>query len=304
MNRLLSSTVLVLLVFIFISAGKGNKAVLTNEREVKLKMTFKVNVIGHIKTLRLWMVIPANIKDKQTINDLSFSIDPDSFYSANNNHYVFFKFNDVKEDFKIVLKSRINIYNSISARADTTITDFSKYLVSEPNIEVSSEKIISVARELKRKTDIETVVETFDYVKNHISYKRNPAIGAEKVLETGVGKCMDYSDLFVALLRANNIPAKSVFGIVVNETSANPLHAWSEAYLQKQGWIRFDATSGHSDIRKEGNNYKMRLSNKYVTLSEGRNDPEMRTSLYRYHYRYDAPGASVKIKHALEIMGQ
>jgi hypothetical protein len=289
--------------YIGISGSIHKSTMHSTEREVKLKMTFKVNVSGHVKSLRLKMVIPANIKGKQTIDELSFSIEPDSFYTTNNNSYVLFKFYDVEEDFKIILKSRITIYNTINTSADTSKTDFSKYLISESNIEASSEKIIAVAESLKRKTDIETIVETFDYVKKHISYKIKPAIGAEKVLETGVGKCMDFSDLFVALLRANKIPAKSVFGIVVNEISANPLHAWSEAYLKKQGWVRFDATSGHSDIRKEGPDYKMRLSNKYVTLSEGRNDPEMRTSLFRYRYIISGTG-SVNIKHNVEINGQ
>ncbi len=274
------------------------------EREVQLKMTLKIEVVGHINSLRLRMVVPATINGKQRVEDLSFSVQPDSFYTVGNNSYVLFRFFDLEKDFKIVLKGKLFIYNSISLKTNSDGLYLANYLVSEPNIEASSEKIIAVAQQLKRKTDIETVVETFEYVKQHISYEKNPAIGAEKVLESGVGKCMDYSDLFVALLRANGIPAKSVFGIVVHEVSANPLHAWSEAYLKQQGWVRFDPTAGHSDIRKDGANYKMRISNKYVTLSEGRNDPEMRASLYRYNYRYAGTAGSVKVKRSIEIRGQ
>ena len=98
-----------------------------------------------------------------------------------------------------------------------------------------------------------------------------------------------------------NIPAKSMFGIVVSE-SANPLHAWPEAYLKKQGWVRFDPTSGHSEIEQDGVNYKMHISNKYVTLSEGRNDPELRTSLYYYNYN-STSGSLVKIKASFDISG-
>ena len=277
---------------------KGN-----GEREVKLKITYKVNVSGHINKLRLKMVIPANIKDRQTIDELSFSIEPDSIYTANSNSYALFKFYDIESDFKIVVKSRITIYNSISMKADTATVVMPKYLIAEPNIEVESDKILLVAQSLKQKTDIETAIKTFEYVKEHISYKRNKAIGAEKVLETGIGKCMDYSDLFVALLRANNIPAKSMFGIVVAETAPNPLHAWPEAYLNKQGWIRFDPTTSHSDITMEGKNYKMRISNKYVTLSEGRNDPELRTSLFHCSYSFRGE-SSVKIKPSFDIQGE
>jgi len=269
---------------------------------VSLKITYKANVSGHINRLRLKMVIPAAIKDRQTIDDLSFSIEPDSIYTANTNTYALFKLYDIDKDFKIVMKSKMTIYNSISMKADSANIVLSRYLVAEPNIEAESGKIISVAQSLKQRTDIETIIKTFDYVTNHINYKRNKAIGAEKVLETGIGKCMDYSDLFVALLRANNIPAKSMFGIVVNEISENPLHAWPEAYLKKQGWVRFDPTTGHSDIERDGVNFKMHISNKYVTLSEGRNDPELRTSLYHYNYNCTT-GSSIKINASFDIHG-
>ncbi|MEO6488429.1 MAG: transglutaminase-like domain-containing protein [Ferruginibacter sp.] len=302
MNKLLFPFAL-MMVFFSNESFKDHALKQNGEREVDLRITYKVNVSGHINRLRLKMVIPADIKNRQIVNDLTFSVEPDSIYTANGNSYALFKLNDLDKDFKIVLKGKILIFNSISMKSDSSESGFGKYLVAESNIEVTSEKILTVAQTLKQKTDIETIIKTFEYVKEHISYQKNKAIGAEKVLETGVGKCMDYSDLFVALLRANNIPAKSMFGIVVSETAPNPLHAWPEAYLKKQGWVRFDPTTGHSDIIKDGDNYKMHISNKYVTLSEGRNDPELRASLYHYNYNYDV-GGSVKIRTSFDIHGQ
>lgn len=136
---------------------------------------------------------------------------------------------------------------------------------------------------------------TFEFVKEHIRYKRNEAIGAARVLEAGVGKCMDYSDLFVALLRANGIPARSVFGYVAFTAHDNPLHAWPEVYLCRQGWVRFDPTAGHSEIVPDGLNYKMRIANKYVTLWEGRNDPEMRASFLSFRWNGNA-GSKVSVR--------
>lgn len=273
------------------------------EREVDFKIIYKISVKGHLDKLKLKMIIPADIKDRQKINKLIFSIKPDSIYSSNNNYYALYKFKDLTKDFKIVLKGRLVIFSTIKFEADSTNQDFSKYLIAEENIEVGSEKVISVAKTLKQRTDIETIMKTFEYVTNHIRYEKNDAIGAAKVLEIGIGKCMDYSDLFVALLRANNIPAKSIFGIVVDELGKNPLHAWPEAYLQKQGWIRFDPTTGNSEIISNGKNYKLSIDNTYITLSEGRNDPELRTSIL-YYYLDPLNIEKVKIDVSFDIAGQ
>ena len=276
----------------------GNRV--AGEREVRMKLIYKVFVDGHLNNMRLKMVIPDNIKNRQTVNDISFSIEPDSIYKINSNTYALFKFYDVDKSFKIVIDTKITIYRSIDEKNDSTEKNLQKYLVAEPNIESESPKIIAVAASLKQKTDIETAIKTFEYVKSTITYERNPPIGAEKVLETGVGKCMDYSDLFVALLRANNIPAKSMFGIVVDYSGDNPLHAWSEVYLKKQGWIRFDATTTHSEITSVGKNYLMKISNKYVFLAEGRNDPELH--VHQYHYSYNCThGTEIKVKLSFDI---
>ena len=273
------------------------------EREVDFKITYKITVKGHLDNLKLKMIIPADIKDRQKLNKLNFSIKPDSIYTNNNNSYAVFSFKDLSKDFKLVLKGRLVIYNTIKIEADSANQDFKKYLVAEENIETGSEKITSVAKTLRQRTDIETIMKTFDYVTNHIRYEKNDAIGAEKVLALGIGKCMDYSDLFVALLRTNNIPAKSIFGIVVDELGKNPLHAWPEAYLQKQGWVRFDPTTGNSEIIPNGKNYKIRIDNTYITLSEGRNDPELHTSILSY-YVDPIYADKVNIDVSFDISGQ
>jgi transglutaminase-like putative cysteine protease len=114
---------------------------------------------------------------------------------------------------------------------------------------------------------------------------------------------MDYSDLFVALLRANKIPAKSIIGMVVDYDGDNPLHAWPEAYLKKQGWVRFDPTTGHSEISKSGDNYVMQISNKYITLSEGRNDIELHANVLEYSYKSNAV-CTIKVNSSFDIAGQ
>ena len=277
------------------------KRLCASERNVTMNVTYKVSVNGHLNRFRLVMAIPATIKNRQTINDIDFSPYPDSIYSKNGNSFAVFKVYDMDESFKINMKCSMTIYKQIDSVNQYNDSAFAKYLAPEKFIESDKPEIIKVAATLKQKSDIETVMKTFFYVQDNITYKKKAAIGAEAVLEEGVGKCMDFSDLFVALLRANKIPAKSVFGAVVENEGGTPgYHAWPEAYLKKQGWILFDPTSGHSEIYMDGNNFKMRISNKYIVLFEGRNEEETHLSRFRYSCNFTS-GSEIKVKESYDI---
>ncbi|HAO09416.1 MAG TPA: hypothetical protein DCQ50_21090 [Chryseobacterium sp.] len=299
--------ILLCLLFASLQTIAGNKngshhlnSTQLSEREVTVKFVYKIVVDGHLNSMRLKMVLPDDIKDRQTIESIEYSTEPDSTYKINSNNYVLFKFYDIEKSFKITIKCKLVIYNNIKSKNDSTNFNLSRYLEPERFIESESPQIIALAATLKQKTDIETVMKTFEYVKENIHYELKEAIGAEQVLSSHVGKCMDFSDLFVALLRANKIPAKSEFGMDVDSYDSNPLHAWPEAYLKKQGWVRFDPTTGHSSIEHDGKNYIMKIDNKYITLSEGRNEPELRMRQYQYSY-FCTRGSTVSVKASYDI---
>src|SRR4051812_2439305 len=86
----------------FNNVGLINTSICSSEREVNLKLIYKVSVNGHLNSMRLKMIIPDNIKNRQTINDISFSIEPDSIYKSNSNTYALFRFYDIDKSFKIV----------------------------------------------------------------------------------------------------------------------------------------------------------------------------------------------------------
>jgi transglutaminase-like putative cysteine protease len=63
------------------------------------------------------------------------------------------------------------------------------------------------------------------------------------VLQIRTGICLDYASVMTAMLRAQDIPTKLVFGYV----EGNIYHAWIDVYVDEVGWvngvIRFDGTS-------------------------------------------------------------
>ncbi len=91
-----------------------------------------------------------------------------------------------------------------------------------------------------------------------------PRTGLEQiddfVFDTRKGFCEHYAGSMVFLMRAAGVPARVVVGYLGGEW--NPLgghhivrqadaHAWTEVWLEKQGWVRVDPTSAVSPLRIE-----------------------------------------------------
>lgn len=115
------------------------------------------------------------------------------------------------------------------------------YVLPSPGVESDHPKILELAKKLAGQ-DTNPVVITrrllsFVYSK----LEKRPllslpsAIGA---LEAMAGDCTEHALLLAALLRANNIPARAVGGITLQEGRFF-YHAWNEAYLGN--WISLDA---------------------------------------------------------------
>lgn len=66
---------------------------------------------------------------------------------------------------------------------------------------------------------------------------------AAEALAQGRGVCQDYAHIFVACARAAGLPARYVSGYVdAGDASHVSSHAWADVYLDKRGWVSFDAT--------------------------------------------------------------
>jgi transglutaminase-like putative cysteine protease len=129
-------------------------------------------------------------------------------------------------------------------------------------------RTIARARELRSRhaTDreiMQTVLRTFN--QDGFTYTlAPPPLGEHSVDEflfaTKRGFCEHFSSAFVVLMRAAGIPARVVTGYLGGEL--NPIgdylivrqadaHAWSEVWLQDEGWVRVDPTAAVSPARVE-----------------------------------------------------
>lgn len=99
------------------------------------------------------------------------------------------------------------------------------YLSPSSLIESNDSKIKSLSKEIgaDKEKAWEKVEAYYDWVREHVKYKKGPIKGAVESLKDEVGDCEGMTSLFIAICRAGNIPARTVW---------IPGHCYPEFYLE------------------------------------------------------------------------
>lgn len=118
---------------------------------------------------------------------------------------------------------------------------------TQPNIieDSNNPEIVRAARKivLGAPNQQEMVKRIAKFVYKHISNKNynHGNMSAGEVLRTKSGDCTEHSALFAALSRAAGIPAKMVYGVVLNPGGEFFFHNWNEVFADGK-WISVDST--------------------------------------------------------------
>jgi len=98
------------------------------------------------------------------------------------------------------------------------------FLTPSPKIESRHRKIRELAKEIgvDEESAWARVEAIYDWVRDKVEYKNGPIKGAVAALEDGTGDCEELTSLFVAICRAADIPARTVWV---------PGHCYPEFYL-------------------------------------------------------------------------
>lgn len=134
--------------------------------------------------------------------------------------------------------------------------NFQNYLSPAKYWETDDPNIKKIAQELKTPRKI------YDYVLKTLNYDyKRIGEGAERLGAAGVlqspnqALCMEFTDLFIALARAANIPAREINGYAYTtnnkiqslEPTIDILHSWPEYYdYAKETWVPVDPTWGET----------------------------------------------------------
>ncbi len=134
--------------------------------------------------------------------------------------------------------------------------DMSKYLQSAEYWEVDSPEIQQKAQELVGdKTKIIDILRAdYEFIINSIDYDvlktngQNQRQGALATLQGGSSVCMEYSDLLIAITRAQGIPSRAAYGYGYDPKYSNQQldHQWVQVWIPEFGWLSIDPTWGET----------------------------------------------------------
>lgn len=270
--------------------GTGSAALRLGEGSAqKRKITFEINFAfllhGVTRSVYFCALVPQTDRFRQTVG-VEYSIEPDNVFSDGMTRYAVWFFQEPQDSFQlsITVNAEISRRDLATIRAgnkdgsveDVDIADeetLKEFIIPEKWIECDDEEIVAAAQTIPDGDDeIATAQKVFDFVRAKVKYSGYNAsnCGAKKTLAHGFGDCTEYSDLFVALLRAKKIPARVVSGWVSEWTEeGSGKHNWAEFHSSRYGWIPVDVLL--ADLERTAFDT---LPNMFVYFTQKRNDEQ------------------------------
>ncbi|MHC4309092.1 MAG: transglutaminase-like domain-containing protein [Planctomycetota bacterium] len=300
--------ILVLIISLFLSDASGRnrprqrrqyqvkprRPIIQNNNTVDFELSYDFAVPGETFKISLIVALPQTIPGKQKIVDIKYSPKQPRIFQENGNSYAEFVFNKPQKQIeaKINIKAELSRYDLLTARAkhDKDLAQgpgFEDFVKQERNIEKDHLQICEIAKSIEGSTEVDVVKSIYGYVIDNLDYTINGREdwGAVKALEQEKGDCSEYSDLFVALCRAKNIPARVATGYTERYDGVTSKHHWAEVYLKKYGWVPFEPSWGDVENTMFRNQAFGRMKPVYVYLSHIRNDKVLHNNQF-YMYKY------------------
>lgn len=274
---------------------------------VELDLSYDFSIPGETFRINFVVVMPETIPDRQKILGIKYSPKPSRIFNKNGNRYAEFVFikPDRQKKVEINIKAELLRYDLYTAREKSGFdtyedTGFRDFLQNEKYIEKDHAEIREIAESIEGQTQIDIVKNIYNYVIDNMEYTSHNGKdwGAVKALQWKKGDCTEYSDLFVALCRAKDIPARFAAGYTVRFDDISPKHNWVEVFLQDYGWVPFDPSWGDMKNFILRDMAFSRMRPVYLYLTNIRNDEVINN----YQFAgYTFWGDRARVKDSIEI---
>ncbi len=243
--------------------------------------------------MKLAVNLPQTITGRQEVTKLTFEPNPSRIFIENGNKYAEYilPIPEEKTKIKIHIKAkafRYDMATTMGKSSQDSLPDanLNSFLQDERMIEKNDPVIQNIAQTIEGQTELDIVKNIYRYVIRNLNIDATPlkGVGAVKTARKKKGMCIDYCDLFVALCRAKNIPARVAAGYR-GHFELTPKHAWSEVYFSKYGWVPLDiiAWNNISEERLDWQFYH--LESPFLKFTNLRSDPILNNN-YFYCYLY------------------
>jgi hypothetical protein len=221
---------------------------------VEMVFCYSFFVPGETSKVKLVVALPRTIPERQNIRRIECFPKPlREFSSKSGNRYAEFIITEPQRQFDVEVHIEAELLRcDLSTKLKKHEEEFSPGYEAEdfPQDEGGNDPLIrGIAGDINGQSEIEMVKGIYDYVINNMEYSiYDGEGGASYAVQQKSGDCSEYSDLFVALCRAEGIPARVVVGYTVQvDENDLPKHAWAEVYLEDYGWVPFDPTWGDQE---------------------------------------------------------
>lgn len=245
-------------IFIFLKQDRFNpvNCLRTIPKQVKYSYTLQNTSNKSLKDIRFWVYGPVGQTAWQLSREILPSFPCKITEDPLGNQLLEFTFEQFPPFGTKIISITANLLMS-ETPCPVPANGVSGFLAPEKNIESDHPEIMKQAALLKGETVLKTSENIFFWVSRHISYEGyvNQDRGALYAFTNKKGDCTEYMALFVALCRANGIPARGIAGYICPEScrlKKSGLHNWAEFYDGKY-WRTVDPQNTIFD--KNSNNY-------------------------------------------------
>jgi transglutaminase-like putative cysteine protease len=232
---------------------------------VSFSFKFKITADQGSSGFTMNVLIPRTIPGRQKVQNIKYSLEPAEVFEKEGDLYAQFHISKPKPVTDLSIDIEMDLFSAdfgaVSGQEVPQLfekkAELKKYLIQETYLERYNPAIVEAARKLVGKNEEETIRNTMSFVVKTVKQGPYDADdhGAVWALQKKVGDCTEFSDLFVTLCRANNIPARTCEGYLIGKAARDDTlkHDWAEVYMGKYGWVSFDpfhVLLGHATFEK------------------------------------------------------
>jgi transglutaminase-like putative cysteine protease len=180
------------------------------------------------------------------------------------------------------------------------------FLQPELHIESANPQIEELAAKLSQgvNTVCQQVRAFYDYIGDELVYTSNGENwGAQAALGPMGADCTEYTDLLVALSRAQGIPARYFEGLLYLDTGTGAIakteHAWPDVYFPAVGWTALDPTLGRVPANRD--TYFAHYTQDHIIVTMGVNPSVLRGSSYWTHLYWPGDSTTIRVQGQWDI---